>query len=168
MKRVAATALAVVLAVGGCGRGGTGNSRASVPSPAARLVCSADALNDISTGLGVGVTKPLVPRWAQNTYTCDYVFVVGTMVLSVADSASATAAIAALAAHRPADAVTVPGLGQQAYANPDGTTVVRKDASILTVDVSGLPAMFGVPSHPRNIDAITVAETILSCWTEDT
>ncbi|HEY1486113.1 MAG TPA: hypothetical protein VGF84_08405 [Micromonosporaceae bacterium] len=167
MKRVALTALAVVLAVAGCGRDGTATAQAAVPSSAARLACSADALGDITTGLGVGVTKPLAPRWAEHTYTCSYVFADGTMVLSVTDNADATTALAALAAHRPTNAVTVPGLGQQAYAVPDGTTVVRKDASILTVDVTGLPATFGVPPHPRNIDAITVAETILSCWTED-
>jgi hypothetical protein len=43
---------------------------------------------------------------------------------------------------------------------------VRKDAEVMRVDVGGLPATFGVPAHPRSIDAITVANVILDCWTE--
>jgi hypothetical protein len=171
MKRSAVISLAAVLAVAGCG--GTPTSRnanassVSAPSAAAKLACSADAVSDVATSLGVGVTKPLAPTWADHTYTCRYVFTDGVMVLSVTDHPDASTATAAFTSHQPTGAVSVPGVGQAAYARPDGSAVIRKDASVLTVDVSGLPATFGVPPHPRNIDALTVADAILACWTED-
>ena len=43
--------------------------------------------------------------------------------------------------------------------------VVRKDYKILLIDVTKLPAKFGVPSDVRGNVAINVAEAIMGCWT---
>jgi hypothetical protein len=166
MTRFAVVTVALLLTLAGCAHGGTAGS-APVPSAAAKLACSSDAAGDISASLGIGITQPLAPVWSQHTYTCRYVFTGGIMVLSVEDHPDATAATSAFASGEPSGAIVVPGLGQQAYARADGSAVIRKDASVLTVDVSGLPATFGVPPHPRNIDAILVATAVLACWTED-
>jgi len=175
MKRIVVLALIVAVAVGGCSS--TGSSRTTVsrttvshiavPSSADKLVCSNDAVSDISASLGVGVTEPLAPTWSGGVYSCRYVFSAGVMVLSVTDHPDAAAATAAFTSGQPADAMTIPAVGQQAYSLANGSAVVRKDAFVLTIDVSSLPATFGVPPHPRNIDAITVADTILACWTQD-
>ena len=47
----------------------------------------------------------------------------------------------------------------------DGSVVVRKDYKVLLVDITKLPAKFGVPSATRGDVAINVAETIMWCWT---
>jgi len=169
MRTFVVVAVLALVALGGCADDNSWGTAAPahVPSAAARLACGTDAASDITTSLGVGVTAPVRPVSAGSRTSCEFVFAAGTMMLSVADHPSAAAASAAFARSRPPGAAAVPGLGQQAYALDDGTTVVRKDASVLTVDVSGLPATFGVPPHPRNLDAITVAGTVLACWTED-
>jgi len=167
MKRFAVVALVATFVLAGCSHSSTPASSAPVPSAAAKLACSADAVSDVASGLGVGVISPVKPSWAKRVYTCRYVFTAGVIVLSVADLPDADAATSAFTTGEPSGAVAVPGLGQQAYARVDGSAVVRKDASVLTVDVSGLPTTFGVPPHPRNIDAITVADAILACWIED-
>ncbi len=166
MKKLALVALASALALAACAHGGTAD-QASVPSAAAKLVCSSDAVGDVATSLGIGVTTPVTSTWSHSVYSCRYVFVAGVMVLSVEDHPDSASATTAFMSGEPSGATVVPGLGQQAYARADGSAVVRKDASVLTVDVSGLPATFGVPPHPRNINAITVAGAILACWTED-
>jgi hypothetical protein len=166
-SKLATVALASALAVAGCAHHPGTVAHADVPSSAAKLVCTADAVGDITTNLGVGVTAPMAPTWSNHVYSCRYVFAAGVMVLSVEDHPDATAATTAFASGEPSGATVVPGLGQQAYARADGSAVILKDSSILTVDVSGLPAMFGVPPHPRNIDALTVADAVLTCWTQD-
>ena len=168
MKRIVVLALIAAVAVSGCSsHSGTAAKHTAVPSSADKLVCSNDAVSDISASLGVGVTEPVAPTWSGGVYSCRYVFSAGVMSLSVTDHPDVATATAAFTSGQPADAVTIPAVGQQAYARSDGSAVVRKDAFVLTIDVSGLPDTFGVPPHPRNIDAITVADAVLACWTQD-
>ena len=61
----------------------------------------------------------------------------------------------------------IPNLGQGAFQTDNGSTVVRKDWKILTVDISGLPAQFGKPPTSRGDVAVTVADLILACWAGD-
>jgi len=46
----------------------------------------------------------------------------------------------------------------------DGSVVVRKDWKVLYVDVSHLPPQFGQPPQAAPDAALSVAATILSCW----
>jgi hypothetical protein len=59
------------------------------------------------------------------------------------------------------------GLGQAAFQADDNAVVVRKDWKVLTVDVTGLPAQFGVPPTSSRAVAVTVADVILGCWEGD-
>ena len=62
---------------------------------------------------------------------------------------------------------TLYSLGQAAFQTTDGSVVVRKDWKVLLVDVSGLPAQFGVPPTSSSSVAVTVADVILGCWAGD-
>jgi hypothetical protein len=160
---LAAAFALVVLTATACS---SGTPSAKPPSPQARLACGPDAENEVVTALGVGPTQPLAPTWTDGVYTCRYVFANGVMVISIEDHPDAGTALAAFTKGQ-GEAEAVPAVGQHAYARSTGTLVVHKDDQILTVDVSAMPATFGMPPHPRNIDAITVADAILACWTED-
>jgi hypothetical protein len=85
-------------------------------------------------------------------------------VKEVADSAQTTAYFDSLAA-KLGKTKEIAGLGQGAFQVRDGSVVVRKDFKILLIDVTKLPAQFGVPPASRGDVAINVAETIMGCWT---
>ena len=70
-------------------------------------------------------------------------------------------------ARRQGRSETVRNLGQGAFQTDNGSTVVRKDWKILTVDISGLPPQFGKPPTSRGDVAVTVADLILACWAGD-
>ena len=57
--------------------------------------------------------------------------------------------------------------GKGAFSETDGSVVVRKDWKVLTVDITGLPAQFGVPPTSSGDIAVTVADVILGCWAGD-
>jgi hypothetical protein len=56
------------------------------------------------------------------------------------------------------------------YVYPGGSMLLSvkdlPDATVLTVDVSALPAGFGKPARSRASAARTVATTVLICWKE--
>ena len=112
------------------------------PSAAARIVCADEAQEDISGALGTDTTEPVSPTWKDRLYSCRYVYRDGSMLLSVKDLPDAAATRAWYDGLRTAAPGTTPltGLGDAAFAEPDGTVVLRKDTTVLTVDVSALPA----------------------------
>ncbi|MFC1442706.1 hypothetical protein ABUW04_31080 [Streptacidiphilus sp. N1-10] len=138
------------------------------PSSAARIVCAAEAQEDISGALGIDTTEPVSPNWKDRLYSCRYVYRDGSMLLSVKDLPDGAATRAWFDGLRQAapGATPLTGLGDAAFAEPDGTVVLRKDATVLTVDVSALPTTFGKPVRPRASAARTVATTVLICWKE--
>ena len=56
-------------------------------------------------------------------------------------------------------------LGQGTFRLPDGSIFVVKDNKVMKVDVTKLPANFGSPPLSKNDVALTVAVTIMGCWT---
>ena len=139
------------------------------PSVSAKMICETEAINDIyQSATGVKTIAPMKPTWIDHVYSCDYVYPGGAkMTLSVkevADSDQTTAYFDMLATklHKVQD---LQGLGQGAFTVKDGSVVVRKDFKILLIDVTKLPAQFGVPADTRAHVAINVAETIMGCWT---
>ena len=134
------------------------------------MICEPEAANDIyEQATGVKTIAPFHPTWIDHIYSCDYVYPGGAkMTLSVKEVSSpaeTTAYFDALGVklHRTSKPFT--GLGQGAFQVADGSMVIRKDYKILLIDVSKLPANFGVPSDVRGNVGIDVAEAILGCWT---
>jgi hypothetical protein len=177
-----AVALLLVLGGGGCaGPAATANGAASGtaraaglpdwngPSDAAHLVCTTDAVQDISGALGLVLTEPLAPVFKDHLYSCAYHYPGAVLTLSVkdlADPAATTAWFASLRGAAGPGAAALGGLGEAAFQEADGTVVLRKDDTVLVVDVSALPAQVGKPPRSRAAAARTVATTVLICWKE--
>ncbi len=136
------------------------------------MICADEAKKDIAeSAIGLDTSQPLKPKWdaATHTYSCDFVYTGGAkMTLSVREFSSAdeTTAYFDSLAGKYGKKSPINGLGQGAFKTNNGDVVVRKDFKVLLVDVSGLPAEFGVPADtPRGDDAVNVAATIMNCWT---
>lgn len=143
----------------------TGTAGPSVP---AQMICAQEAQADIAKVLGLRPSGTPIPTWSDNLYSCRYTFAAGVMVLSVKDLRNGIDATAYYTSLRDSltSTVTVPKLGQAAFAAPNGSTFVRKDFNVLHIDVSGLPERFGEPPSARGDLAVKVATTIMKCWTE--
>jgi hypothetical protein len=139
------------------------------PSESSKMICSAEGQGAIAGSLGV-TPRPIKPTWANEVYTCNYVYPNGTMTLSVREYPSDAAAMQAFNAAKtqlggvPASGGTVLGQGTFQVPSNDSLYVV-KDNKLLKVDVSKLPANFGSPALGRSDVALTVGVTIMGCWT---
>lgn len=178
----AAPLLAAVALTAACASGGPATDRPSSssaavpvspsspggPSAASLLTCSADATGDIRSVLGTDTTQPPRATWSDHLYSCPYHYGPATMLVSVKELPDAAAVTAYFeGARKAADRATVrQGLGEQAFTVADGSVYVRKDLTVLHIDVSALPARFGTPSRTPTQVALTVATTILICWKE--
>jgi hypothetical protein len=107
--------------------------------------------------------------WVDKKYTCTYHLPMGEFVLSVKESANASAAKAYTESLRTqlAGAKALAGLTDTAFADADGTLVLLKDNDTLTVDATALPAEFGDQHEKRTDFAYEIASDILGCWTGD-
>ena len=171
--------LALVVGLGACGGSGGSSAPAATapvrvlekagaePSDSTRMVCGSEGKEEIAAAVGVDVTRPLMPRFVDHLYSCDYVYSDGLATLSVKElsSAAETTAYFDALGKRLGRKHALLGLGQGAYQTTDGSTVVRKDYRVLLVNASRLPKQFGVPSAPRADASLTVAATIMGCWT---
>lgn len=138
------------------------------PSVSAKMICGEVKPEIAQSAIGVDTVLPLTPKWAHHVYSCDYVYKGGVkMTLSVKEMSSVaetTAYFDAMGA-RLGRGAKLEGLGEGAYQTTKGSVVVRKDYRVLLVDVSHLPAKFGQPPTAPIDVAISVASTIMSCWT---
>ncbi len=138
------------------------------PSEIAKMVCAAEAQHDMSVVLG---EKAVVsrPTWQNHRYSCLYRYHSGSFGLSVKELSSWSQTKAYFARFGQAQGTRRPlgNLGQGAYQTPNGSVAVRKDWKVLYVDVSTLPASFGVPPTSRAAVAVTIADVILGCWDGD-
>jgi hypothetical protein len=130
------------------------------------MICSAEAKRDIAASLGVTATVSK-PTWIKDVYACNYVYPNGVIALSVkelANAAQTTQEFNAFAVKlgRRSDSVS---FGQGAYITTNGSVIVRKDYKVLYIDVSKLPQQFGNPPQDRSNVALSVAATVMSCWT---
>lgn len=139
------------------------------PSISAKMICEKEAQDAIyQSATGIKTIAPLKPTWINHVYACDYVYPGGAkMTLSVKELADAdqTTAYFDSLAQKLGKTSDVPGVGQGAFHVRDGSIVARKDFKVLLIDVSKLPAMFGVPADQRADVATNVAVTIMGCWT---
>ncbi len=136
-------------------------------SATTKLICSADAQHDIGASLGVTTTQPPVATWIDHEYACDYKYANGSMHLSVKQLANraATDFYFAQLGTTLGRRLKLDGLGQGAFTTLNHSVVVSKDNKVLLVDVTKLPANFGIPADTRADVAISVAATIMGCWT---
>jgi hypothetical protein len=138
------------------------------PSEIAKMVCQQKAQAELAEVLGV---KAVVqnPTWADHLYSCRYQYPNGSMVLSVKELSSwaQTKAYFSMLATALGDTGKLGNLGQGAFSTSNGSVVVRKDWKVLLVDITGLPAQFGVPPTTKADIADSVSDVILGCWAGD-
>jgi len=136
------------------------------PSKSSKMVCEPEAQTELASSLGATATAVTTPTWVDHTYTCTYEYPNGSFTLSVKelDSAALTTgyfnSLAALLGRQP----TRLALAGGAFITTNGSVVARKDWKVLLVDVSHLPPSFGQPPQDQKDTAISIAATILSCW----
>jgi hypothetical protein len=141
------------------------------PSVSAQMICETEAENEIyQQATGVKTTSAPKGVWDEKThvYSCDYVYPHGAvMKLSVKEMSSPdeTTAYYNQLAQQLGKVKDQYSIGQGAFTTKNGDLVVRKDYKVLLVDVSKLPANFGVPADTREHVAINVGGSIMSCWT---
>ena len=168
--------LACGLAIAGCASSKTiseattvapaGHPPGAEPSASSKMICSDEAQKDIAASLGVKATVS-TPTWVDDVYACKYVYPTGTITLSVKEltnEAATTAAYKSSATQlgRRPEVVT---FGQGAFITTNGSVIVRKDFKVLDVDVSKIPEKFGSPPQDRSNVALSIAATVMSCWT---
>ena len=140
----------------------------ATPSAISVMVCSRKAAKEIDATTG---TTALVDdvTWVQHRYSCRFGYSTGSMVISVKELSSWPETIAYFDSLATAMGTSqkIYGLGQGAFQATDGSVVVRKDWKVLVVDISGLPAEFGVPSASSGNVALRVSYNILGCWAGD-
>ena len=173
--------LAGVVAIAGCGSSSSntsgttqttaatvkGHPAGALPSESARMVCAAEAQNDIAASLGVKATVTK-PTWVNHVYSCNYTYAGGGVItLSVheLDSKAQTDAEYAADGKRLGRRPDVISFGEGAFLTTNGSVVARKDFKVLEVDVSKLPDKFGSPPQDRSNVALSVTATVMSCWT---
>jgi hypothetical protein len=166
LRKLGWPVLSCLLLLAACGGSGAQPATAN-PSISAQMICRPETQTDIATALGVRTIAPVSPTWITHLYSCRYVYSFGTMTLSVKELANGTTTTRYYNAlkDRLGEQEDLGGLGQGGFAAPNGTVVVRKHDKVLEVDASGLPPQLGSPPTPRADDAITVAATIMGCWT---
>lgn len=137
------------------------------PSKSARMVCAAEAQQDLGDSLGVKPTLVTPPTWVDHAYSCRYVYPDGSYTLAVKelDSAAQTKAYFEHLATTLGRRGKVIPLAQGAFHTNDGSLVVRKDWKVLLVDVAKIPARFGTPPITKAQTAVAVGATIMGCWT---
>jgi hypothetical protein len=130
------------------------------------LVCSREAREDLAGVLAAKPTQVTEPTWSDDLYTCNYVYADGTVTLSVKqleDDPTTTAYFDMLGTSlgRLPDDIH---LAQGAFQAPDGSMVVRKDHTVLRVEVSQLPSGLDKGRLSAADVASAFAVTILQCW----
>jgi hypothetical protein len=136
------------------------------PSKSARMVCEAEAQEDLANSLGVRVTTVTAPTWADHVLSCTYVYPNGSFTLSVKelDSAKQTTEyvkqLRAQLGHKSGNIA----IGQGAFETTNGSLVAPKDWKVLTVDVSKIPPRFGQPPITPTEVGLATADTIMGCW----
>ncbi|MGH8960571.1 MAG: hypothetical protein ACRDWT_05095 [Jatrophihabitantaceae bacterium] len=142
-------------------------SPGTAPSAAAKMICTDETRDNIATVLSVTPDPKPAATWQGGTYTCTYRLPMGTIVLSVHESADVPAAAAYTARLRPAiaDAKNLVGLTKTAFGTTNGVLVLQKDNDTLRVDTSGLQPQTGRLHEHRADFAYEIAAVIMGCWT---
>jgi hypothetical protein len=141
----------------------------ALPSEVSKMVCATKTQSELANVLGVAPQQPVDPTWADHQYTCRFAYSNGALVLTVKELSSwgETKSYFHALGSRLGDTGALTGLGQGAFTTQNGSVVARKDWKVLLVDISGLPAQFGVPATSSADVANTVADIVMGCWSGD-
>jgi hypothetical protein len=145
----------------------TAQPAGATPSESAAMICAEEAQRDLEASLGAKPVQVTKPTWVDHVYSCTYRYADGSFLLTVkelnnlAETTAYYEALRARLGERPGPIA----LGNGAFMATDGSVVVRKDFKVLHVDTTHLPARFGTPPQDRSDAGLTIAATIMSCWT---
>ncbi len=136
------------------------------PSASAWMICERAAQREIAGVLGRTPARVTKPTWSNHLYSCDYVYPMGTITLSVKeldDTVGTTDYFDTLGTVLGRLPDNVP-IGQGAFQTANGSMIVRKDFDVLFVDVNRLPDGFNKPGLTAADVASAIALTVLHCW----
>lgn len=137
----------------------------TAPSAAAKMICTKETRDNITTVLSVAPDPKPVSTWRGGTYTCTYRLPMGSIVLSVhesADDATAAAYTDGLRSSVPG-AKDLAGLTKIAF-GANGVVLLQKDNDTLRVDTTGLQPQSKLYAHRADF-AYEIATVIMGCWT---
>jgi hypothetical protein len=165
---VLVAAFAGAVAVTACGGGGGGGEAVAHGSaregvgPAAREVCEPMVRDSVPGAVGTPVVGEPTSAIRGDTFSCRYAFDEGALVLAVRDLHTLRQAREYFQDIRSRDQVgeALSGLAEGGFIRSDGSVVAKKDAMVLTVDVTELPP---TDTEKANV-GIEVAATVLDCW----
>jgi hypothetical protein len=178
-RTLAVVTLAVSLLATACGGsdGNGGDSRAtretklahasaaSGPGKKAREVCEPMIRQAVEYEVGTPLEGKPAEAVDGDTFTCTYRVAGGAIVMSVQDLKRRPAARANFEGLRTAagsDVERLPGLGEGAFLRPDDSLVVRKDAMVLTIDMTGFAAP--VDGRDKSAIATNLGVAVMGCW----
>ena len=125
------------------------------PSASAQMICAKEAQSDIAASVGLEPSNVTKPSWnaAEHIYSCDYDYGIGGRIALSVKELSSTAETTSyfdtlggrLGRGRGLD------IAQGSFPTNNGSFVVRKDYKVLLIDVSDLPAQFGVPPTSQRV-----------------
>lgn len=136
------------------------------PSVSAKMICSAEAQEDLAKSLGIEASTVTTPTWVDHVYSCRYLYPNASIGLSLKelDNAAETT--------RYFDGLGVQlgrteslAMGEGAFLTSTGSIVLRKDWKVLHIDVSQLPPAFGQNLMDHRETAVSIGFVILGCWT---
>ncbi len=139
----------------------------SGPADTSKMVCATEGQKEIAKALHMKPLRRVTPTWKNHLYSCFYVYATGTIGVSVKELTDERAAVNYFKDLMKKRGKRAPfsGIGDAGFATDDGSAVVRKDVSVLLVDVAKLPKKFGVPPRDPVVAAQAVAGALVDCWT---
>jgi hypothetical protein len=162
--------IVVVVVLPACGGSTSGNGQPIAhgsarhgPGPAAREVCEPMVRDTVPASVGLPLVGEPVSGVRGDTFSCRYSFDGGVLDLSVRDLHTIPQARAYFRDLRGREAVgdALSGLAEGGFTKADGSVVAKKDAMVLTVDVTALPPT----GADRSGIAVDLAAAVLGCWT---
>ncbi|HEY1739460.1 MAG TPA: hypothetical protein VGI86_12150 [Acidimicrobiia bacterium] len=171
----------IVVAAAACGSSSSNNAKAAGPttttypavikvgpdpSVSSKMVCGTDGQAVIAAALNETPTKVTTPTWANDLYSCTYVYKAGTMGIAVKELTTRAATTAYFNSLKQQYGMKESfQLAQGAFVSPHSIVVVRKDYKVLTVDPTKLPSKFGQPPTTLDNVAVQSAVALMGCWT---
>jgi hypothetical protein len=136
------------------------------PTASAMMVCGSEGQTALNAAFKVTALRVTTPTWVDHLYGCTYQYPVGSFTISVKELPNIPTTVDYFTSLKAKYTIAQQiALGQDGFTTTDGTSIVRKDNKVLVVDVANLPAQFGAPPQSPTQASVTIAATLLGCWT---